>query len=52
MVRRRAVPARERLVTAAAELIGRRGYHASSVTDLLAAADVPSGVLYHHFGSK
>lgn len=52
MARRRAAPARERLVTAAAEMIGRRGYHASGVTDLLAAADVPSGVLYHHFGSK
>jgi TetR/AcrR family transcriptional repressor of lmrAB and yxaGH operons len=52
VVRRHAVPARERLVTAAAEMIGRRGYHASGVTDLLAAADVPTGVLYHHFGSK
>jgi TetR/AcrR family transcriptional repressor of lmrAB and yxaGH operons len=45
-------PARERLVAAAAEMIGRRGYHASGVSDLLAAAGVPSGVLYHHFGSK
>lgn len=52
MPSRRPSPARERLLATAVGLLSRRGYHATGVGDVLAAAKVPSGVLYHHFGSK
>ncbi|NQE86698.1 TetR/AcrR family transcriptional regulator [Nocardia terpenica] len=40
---------RERIVTAAAELMRRQGYGATSVKQLTAAAGAPIGSLYHHF---
>jgi AcrR family transcriptional regulator len=43
---------RERLVSAARELFGARGYDATAVEDVLAAAGVARGALYHHFASK
>lgn len=49
---RRTSEARERLLSTAADTIAARGYYAASTSEMLAAAEVPSGVLYHHFGSK
>jgi AcrR family transcriptional regulator len=47
-------PTRERLVTQAMRLFGARGYHATSVAQIEAAAGLApgSGALYHHFKSK
>lgn len=44
-----ALPTRERLVQAMSRALQRRGYHGVGLTELLAAADAPKGVLYHHF---
>jgi AcrR family transcriptional regulator len=41
-----------RLVLAALDAFGRRGYAAVSVADLARAADTTTGPLYHHFESK
>jgi AcrR family transcriptional regulator len=43
---------RERLLLAAADAFARRGYDGTRVADIAAAADVSSGALYAHFGSK
>jgi AcrR family transcriptional regulator len=40
------------LADAAAELFGRRGYHAVSVNDIAFAAGVTGPAMYRHFGSK
>ena len=40
------------LAEAAAELFGRRGYHAVSVNDIACAAGVTGPAVYRHFGSK
>lgn len=40
---------RESILTAAAELMRHRGYAAVGMKDLVAAAGVPIGSLYHHF---
>ncbi|ACC39898.1 HTH-type transcriptional repressor KstR2 [Mycobacterium marinum] len=50
----RAASTRERLVTEAMRLFGERGYHATSVAQIEAAAGLASGsgALYHHFDSK
>lgn len=47
-------PTRERLVTEAMRLFGERGYNATSVAQIEAAAGLApgSGALYHHFKSK
>lgn len=42
-------PTRERLITATADSLQRRGIHATGLTQLLAAADAPKGSLYFHF---
>lgn len=39
-------------MTAATELFADRGFVATSITDILAAAEVSRGALYHHFASK
>ena len=44
--------ARGRLVLAALEHFGSRGYEAVNVADLAGAAETTTGPLYHHFGSK
>ncbi|RZU76584.1 TetR family transcriptional regulator [Micromonospora kangleipakensis] len=44
--------ARRSIVAAATELFARRGYEATSVQDIVAAAEVTKGALYHWFGSK
>ncbi len=41
-----------RLVAAALELFNRRGYAATTVREIVAAAGVTKPVLYYHFGSK
>lgn len=40
---------RERLTAAAAALFRRQGYHATGLSEVLAAAGAPKGSLYHHF---
>ena len=47
-----AAETRERLLLAAADVFARRGYDGTRVADIAAAADVSSGALYAHFGSK
>lgn len=41
--------AKTRLVAAMVDAMQRQGYHGSGLTELLAAAKAPKGVLYHHF---
>ena len=41
--------AKERLIQAMTDALQRRGLHGSGLTELLAAANAPKGVLYHHF---
>jgi AcrR family transcriptional regulator len=43
---------RERLLLAAVDVFARRGYDGTRVADIADAADVSSGALYAHFGSK
>jgi AcrR family transcriptional regulator len=43
---------RQRLVDAATELIGERGYHATAVNDICRRAGVAKTALYWHFGDK
>lgn len=43
---------RERLLDAAAALICRRGYHATSMRDIAGATDMLAGSIYYHFASK
>lgn len=50
--RARGQATREQLLTAARRLFGERGYDGTSVEDVLAAAGVARGALYHHFASK
>lgn len=47
-------PTRDRLVTEAMRLFGEKGYQATSITQIEAAAGLApgSGALYHHFKSK
>jgi TetR/AcrR family transcriptional regulator, transcriptional repressor for nem operon len=44
--------ARLRILTAATDLIRRRGFAGTSVDDLCAAAGVTKGAFFHHFASK
>ncbi len=44
--------ARSLLLTAATDLIRRKGFAATSVDDLCAAAGVTKGAFFHHFASK
>jgi AcrR family transcriptional regulator len=43
---------RERLLTAAVELFGSRGFEATSLKDLAASAGVRAPAIYNHFDSK
>lgn len=40
---------RDRLIAAMRESLQRRGLHGVGLADILARADAPKGVLYHHF---
>jgi TetR/AcrR family transcriptional repressor of nem operon len=44
--------ARARLIEAARDLVRRKGFAATSVDDLCAAAGVTKGAFFHHFASK
>jgi TetR/AcrR family transcriptional regulator, cholesterol catabolism regulator len=43
---------RQRVIDTAAATIARRGFHATSVGDLVAATGLARGGLYHYIGSK
>lgn len=43
------LPTRDRLITAMLNALSRKGYHGVGLTELLAEAGTPKGVLYHHF---
>src|SRR3954452_20853359 len=45
-------PGRERVLDAALELFGERGYHATSIADIGQRARIAKSVLYHYFESK
>jgi TetR/AcrR family transcriptional repressor of nem operon len=49
---RPASPARLALLAAATRLVREKGYAATSVDDLCAAAGVTKGAFFHHFASK
>lgn len=40
---------RERILVTAAEMFRRRGFAGTSLKELVAAADAPTGSIYHHF---
>lgn len=40
---------RDRLIAAMSDLLQRRGFHGIGLSDVLAQAHAPKGVLYHHF---
>lgn len=44
--------ARDRLFAAAADLIGERGFHGTTVDDIVERAGVAKGTVYYHFKSK
>jgi TetR/AcrR family transcriptional regulator, transcriptional repressor for nem operon len=46
------VTARDRLLDAALRIIREKGYSATTVDDLCAAAGVTKGAFFHHFASK
>jgi AcrR family transcriptional regulator len=48
----KATQTRRSLVVAARELFGERGYAATSVEEIVRAAGVTKGALYHHFVDK
>lgn len=49
---RRGPETREAILSAAIELFARRGYHATSMRALAAAADVQPAAIYHWYASK
>jgi len=49
---RRSSDARERIVQAALELFGSRGYHDTGIADILKESGCTRGVLYYYFSSK
>src|SRR5215831_4859322 len=42
-------PTRDRILTAAADLLRRKGYSGTGLKDILKASDAPFGSLYHFF---
>lgn len=54
MTRRSPLPIEtpERLLQAAMDVFARRGYHGTTVDDIVAASDSSKGAFYHYFASK
>jgi AcrR family transcriptional regulator len=50
--RRRDPDRRQRILTAAADLVAARGYHEVGMTDIGAAAGITGPAIYRHFGGK
>ena len=44
--------AHDRILAAAEELFGRKGYDAVSTAEIAAAADVSTALIYYHFDDK
>jgi AcrR family transcriptional regulator len=51
-IQARAVATRRRLLGAAEELFGRKGYESTSMSEVAERAEVGVGTLYHHFPDK
>jgi AcrR family transcriptional regulator len=47
-----AMSTRERIVRSAAELFAKQGYHATGISELLAAAELSRGAFYYHIDGK
>jgi AcrR family transcriptional regulator len=45
-------PTRDRLLAAAMEVFASKGYHGTSVDDIVSASDTSKGAFYHYFPSK
>jgi AcrR family transcriptional regulator len=45
-------PGRQKVLAAALELFGERGYHETSIAEIGERAGISKSVLYHYFGSK
>ena len=45
-------PGREKILDAARDLFGERGFDATSIAEIGVAAGISKSVLYHYFGSK
>lgn len=43
---------RDEILTAAAQIIGQKGFHATSMQDIAQAVNLQKGSLYHHVNSK
>ena len=52
MAQQRSEETRKQIMTAAVELLCRRGYDAASVAEICESAGVSKGAFYHHFPSK
>ncbi|MDB5425920.1 MAG: TetR family transcriptional regulator [Phenylobacterium sp.] len=50
--KQQAAATRATLIAVARRLFVTNGYHATAISDLVAAARVTRGALYHHFGGK
>lgn len=48
----RAMATQEKILRAAARLFALKGYHATKLEEVLAAADVTTGAFFHHFAGK
>lgn len=46
------VGTRDRLLAAAVEVFGKKGYHGAGVVDIVVASDTSKGTFYHYFPSK
>lgn len=46
------VDLRTRIIKSAQKLFVDKGYHSTSIPDIIKAAEVSTGALYHHFASK
>lgn len=49
---KRSAPTREQIVQAASALLASKGYEATSLDDVAAAAGITKGTVYYHFDSK